>query len=244
MLTIYDANNYVRRQFEVGKSVSDVFHQITAGSARPIVVWDGYGANAHRREIYPDYKKGRKPAGENIYENFKLLGALLELSDAIQIKVDGWEADDVIYSLCMDLDGEPVRVHSTDLDLAAIPNLVTDREKFPVDRNEIPLYKACVGDKSDNIPGIKGFGQKTWENLSPIDREMLGALLSGEELNPDDINMPAAPKNWIKENLELARAYFQVVALQYVPSDEVDKGTIYGKANYAEATRIMKDFLL
>jgi len=153
------------------------------------VVWEG-GGSSRRRAIYPDYKKGKKPARMNrFYEQDipdtqrnrnKQIAALISMMKNLpicQVYVGDCEGDDVIGYLCKyKLRNESKVIISSDQDYY---QLLNDKTRiFRLGRKEIVSYedilglvgvssnnyciaKAAVGDSSDNISGIKGAGYKT-----------------------------------------------------------------------------------
>ena len=165
MLHIYDANNVFRRVIETdssGRPHRQFLAEIQSCEGVPIVVWDGKGSLQKRRDIYPEYKRNREPAAENIYAAMDLMKKILELSKAIQIEVPGYEADDVIAALTIKNEKYLPWIHSTDRDLTALPAYRIDAKPVCEDRFLVPIYKTLVGDPSDNIPGLPGFGEKAW----------------------------------------------------------------------------------
>jgi len=135
-----------------------------------------------RAEIFPAYKAQRpEPETTEIYQK-KLLYKQLMNRGYPMARVDGAEGDDVIATLAR-IYGESwpeVWLVGADKDLA---QCVTDnvlqlvpkhgerpehfrgpkevKEKFGVTPEQMPLWLALVGDKGDNVPGVKGIGQVT-----------------------------------------------------------------------------------
>ena len=161
---------------------------------RVYVVWEG-GGSKRKRDLYPDYKKGRRPAKMNRYyedipdsienRNFqiKILVALLSNFPITQIYVEGSEADDAIgYMAKYKLSNQNIVVISSDHDFY---QLISDRliiwsptlksfvnekkviERFNVHPNNFCLAKSISGDTSDNIPGVKGVSFKTLSKYFP-----------------------------------------------------------------------------
>jgi 5'-3' exonuclease len=133
-----------------------------------------------RKEVYPEYKAGREePTTTERYQKRELYQRLEERGFQMA-RLQGQEADDVIATLAR-IYGEScpdVWLVGADKDLA---QCVTDnvrilcpphgdraeefrgpkevKAKYEVWPAQIPLWLALVGDKSDNIPGVKGIGQ-------------------------------------------------------------------------------------
>lgn len=169
---IYDCNNYVRIKAETSLSGSFIRSLIEEANrdsddVLKYYVFDGPNANAYRREFYPEYKKTRKLPTDNFFENLKWFKELLGYCkpNVCTIQLDGYEADDVIADIAYWF--REVTIFSTDKDLLQI----TDA-KLPMANNEweepefILTRKVLCGDPSDNIKGLKGFGETTWKNLT------------------------------------------------------------------------------
>lgn len=140
------------------------------------------GKPTFRHNQYADYKAGRKPAPDELKTQFPLARELFELFGFKVFEKDGFEADDIIGTMAKlgnenDLE---VVIYSGDRDLLqlinnhttvhltkkgvteiAIMNEQTLYEEFEVTPSQIKDLKGLMGDSSDNIPGIKGIGEKT-----------------------------------------------------------------------------------
>lgn len=132
-----------------------------------------------RHEIFPEYKATRAKMPDDLRAQ---LGKIRELVDAFNIprlEMEGYEADDVLGSIariCADK-GMGIKIVTGDRDLLQLvnartavylagddQNYVTDQDvirKLGVRPDQVVDYKAIVGDKSDNIPGVPGVGEKT-----------------------------------------------------------------------------------
>ncbi len=139
------------------------------------VAFDPRGGS-FRKRIFEEYKAGRDAMPEDLAAQLPLLDDLLEAFRIPKIVVDDFEADDVIATLVKEVpEDTQVSVISTDKDLM---QLVSDRvtmvdtakdrrigpseveERFGVPPAQILDLRALVGDPSDNIPGVKGIGEK------------------------------------------------------------------------------------
>lgn len=174
---LYDCNNYVRVKSETsfsGSFVRDLITEANTGNDLKFYIFDGKNCNDYRRSFYPQYKMTRKAPIDNFFENLKWFHELLMFAkpNVGVVQVDGYEADDVIAHMAKMFD--EVVVMSTDKDLLQIPN-----SKQPMANNEwesrdlIFTRKVLVGDPSDNISGIKGFGDTSWKSLVDDDKYSL-----------------------------------------------------------------------
>ncbi len=160
-----------------------------------IIAWDGKDGSIKRRLIYKNYKDNRKPLKPIYsldlsqteersirYVQLALLKNILKDVSLFQIEINELEADDVISYIVNEkfLNSKKI-IYSTDKDFYQLLNnnviiynsrkiitcnkLLNDHNIFY--ENYI-LYKVLCGDKSDNIDGIKGFGEKTVVKLFPF----------------------------------------------------------------------------
>ena len=124
------------------------------------------------------YKQNRKSADPVLAQQFQHIYKSIEAMNICSVKTVGYEADDLIATLCYELhrDNEII-VASSDKDMNQL--LVYDNvkiynpakkiffdsedclEKFKIHPHDFTFYQAFVGDASDNIQGIKGVGPKT-----------------------------------------------------------------------------------
>ena len=147
------------------------------------VAWDKKGTNIQKRkDIYPEYKAGRKPAPPDFYEQIPILHELLNAFGWPLYEIDGYEADDIMATFSREASEKGISTDliTSDLDalqalgpnvqVYALKNGLSNLEKFDVKSfeekygikvNQFLDYKSLVGDSSDNIPGVAGIGKKT-----------------------------------------------------------------------------------
>jgi DNA polymerase-1 len=142
---------------------------------RVIVVFDARGPT-FRHELYDAYKANREAQPEDLTIQFPIVRELVDAYRIPVISVPEFEADDVIATLVERApEDAQISIVSTDKDLM---QLVSDRvtlldgvkdrrygpseveERFGVRPDHILDLRALVGDPSDNIPGVKGIGEK------------------------------------------------------------------------------------
>jgi len=157
---IIDANNLMHRLIHSSPFPLHAFMYAVLGAQYPIVVWDGYNALAERRKIYPEYKvnRNKKPKDPITYEAMDIAREICNNLECIQVRCDGFEADDVVAAMVTKLGKDNVTfIHSNDIDLAGfdIPTLYTK----PVP-DHLKLYKTLVGKSSDNVKGLRLFGER------------------------------------------------------------------------------------
>ena len=142
-----------------------------------VVVFDAKG-KTFRDELFEEYKSHRPPMPDDLRSQIEPIHAIVRAMGLPLLIVDGVEADDVIGTLARDYGarGRPVVISTGDKDMAqlvddniTLVNTMTDTrldprgvaDKFGVGPELIVDYLALVGDKSDNIPGVPGIGEKT-----------------------------------------------------------------------------------
>lgn len=159
------------------------------------VFWDDTHKSLWRREVYPDYKANRKSQfpgmGQFLHRQFAYCLSVLEPMGLKQYLRDGQEADDLLYAFCASTT-DRCAVISGDGDLLQIPQAMSHVDLFgpnAKDRGEgpkeVPPYfvvvkKALMGDKSDNIAGYAGIGEKRSTDLA-MDESKLTAFLNSEK---------------------------------------------------------------
>lgn len=134
-----------------------------------------------RHEKYLDYKGGRNETPDDLKKQFSVAKKLVPLMGIKCFEIDNYEADDIIgtYSKMALIDPEfETTIVSSDKDLLQLINEETEvkllKQKDYIRMNEetfIDTYgikpirmidlKGLMGDASDNIPGVKGIGEKT-----------------------------------------------------------------------------------
>lgn len=233
---VVDGNNYARILFEAdtsGQAVRRLFTDIAYNNRPTIVVFDGKNAKAARRAIFPGYKVGRLPAPDQFYRVMDFWQELLTHTHAIQIKVEGFEGDDVIHHLAHNTDG-PLEIDSTDGDFCAFTNERVTQPKAPALKSlrpqDVRLYKTLVGDTSDKIPGIKNFGPKGFESLTELVKTNIIGFLEGtgpwlNHLSRDSHN------EWAYQNPELLRAFWKVAGFLPMRADQISANMTFGKVN-------------
>lgn len=141
------------------------------------VVFDA-GRETFRNQLYRDYKGNRPDTPADLIPQFPYFRKLLEAMNIAVLEMEGFEADDLIATLARHFSsrGNEVVIVSGDKDLMqligkSVRLLDTTkekwigveevREKFGVEPEKVVEVMALMGDSVDNIPGVKGIGEKT-----------------------------------------------------------------------------------
>ena len=149
-----------------------------------------------RDELFPEYKATREKMPEDLRPQIDRIRELVDTFNIPRAEMDGYEADDVLGSLARWAanQGLAVKIITGDRDLLQlVDNLITVslpegslsdskdyfredvKEKLGVWPEQVVDLKAMIGDRSDNIPGVYGVGEKTaiklleeYQNLDQI----------------------------------------------------------------------------
>jgi len=132
-----------------------------------------------RDEIFPEYKGTREKMPDDLRPQIERIRQMVDAFNIPRLEMDGYEADDVLGSVARIAAGQGlgVKIITGDRDLLQLVNertavylagddqtYITDQDvikKLGVRADQVVDYKAIVGDTSDNIPGVRGVGEKT-----------------------------------------------------------------------------------
>jgi DNA polymerase I len=183
-----------------------------------LVVWDA--GMSGREVVYDEYKAGRRERPDLLAEQWPHLHPLVESFGYRNVKVSGYEADDVIATLAREAheQGIEVTIVTGDRDLFQLvePGVrvmatgrgITDTkiydrdailDRYGIPPELIPDFVGLKGDTSDNIPGVPGIGDKTASQLLQEWGDLEGVLS-----NIDSISGAKRKQN-LTENTEAAR---------------------------------------
>jgi len=141
------------------------------------------GRKTFRNELFPEYKGHRPDAPSELKSQFALVEELVNSLGIKQVKIEGYEADDVIGTVSRITELHPdmnTLVVTGDKDLLQVVSSSTTvmlmkkgisenikytpelfRSTYGLEPLQMIDLKGLMGDTSDNIPGIKGVGEKT-----------------------------------------------------------------------------------
>src|SRR4051794_39277507 len=168
-----------------------------------LVVWD---AGMSGREVeYEDYKAQRKARPDLLSEQWPHMQPLVEAFGYENLRLEGYEADDVIASIAgrAAAKGIDVMVVTGDRDLFQLiddgrvrvmatsrgitETKVYDRQavidRYGIPPELIPDFVGLKGDTSDNIPGVPGIGEKTAAQLLQEYGDLEGVLANIDKVS-------------------------------------------------------------
>jgi DNA polymerase-1 len=218
-----------------------------------VVAWDA--GTSGRTEVYDLYKANRKSRPDLLREQWPHLMPLVEAFGYTNVKVEGYEADDVIASMvraareqgievmvvtgdrdAYQLVADGVRVMSTSRGITEtkIYDVAAVEERYGVPPELITDMMGLRGDTSDNIPGVPGIGEKTATQLLQQFGSLDGVLDSVEEISG------AKRKQNLVEHADDARLSKQLATLNY----EIETGVDLAQAMGTEPDRgALRDFM-
>jgi DNA polymerase-1 len=177
------------------------------------LVWDSKGTTV-RHEMYQAYKATRQAAPSDLFDQKELIVKFADLINLKQVAQQGVEADDLMYSLAHDVtkQGYTAVFVTSDKDMRQALSdtiIIFDpfkeqfiglddfQTKMGFGVEKFPFYFALLGDSSDNIPGVKGIGEKgatelvqqfdslddMYKNLNTVTKERTRTLLQEQKDN-------------------------------------------------------------
>jgi DNA polymerase I len=210
------------------------------GSQPTVVAWDA--GMSGREEVSTEYKAGRRERPDLLREQWPHMHPLVEAFGYRNVKVEGYEADDVIATLAhqarekgievmvvtgdrdmFQIVGDGVRVMATSRGITETKLYdrqgVIDRYGIPPER--IPDFYGLKGDTSDNIPGVPGIGDKTASDLLQRFGDLETVLASIDEISG------AKRKENLANHADDARMSKELAKIQEDVPVEIDVEEIY-----------------
>jgi 5'-3' exonuclease len=170
-----------------------------------VVAWDVKRNETNRKNLFEGYKETRAELPPPLIQQYETLMPLLDQLGVAQMSLAGHEADDVIGALAKKWSEEkqkPCYIYSNDRDLLqlldehisqiiavksrgdAVYSLKHFQEEFGIHPSQWIDVKALLGDKSDNVPGVAGVGEKAALPLIQQYGSVEGVYEKLEELDP------------------------------------------------------------
>lgn len=234
MITLFDLSAEFWRNYFATRSDVDAYSLTIekiqfyrAEFPQTIVVCDG--PRCIRYEWYPEYKANRDAKPQDALDSLRAIKEQVASWGAPIVEVEGYEADDVIATLCEQAWPDDVQVVTGDKDLAQLISetcqLVGKRgpmrtkeciEKFGVKPHQIRDWLALVGDVADNIPGCPQTGPGRARDL--LQRfETLDAILAAARADvPEKDNDVLKVRGVGKKTLDSLKAWDPSLALKLV----------------------------
>lgn len=175
-----------------------------------IIAWDG-PKKTFRHEANPDYKAQRPDLADDFVDQIKVIKSLTHELGLACYQIDGYEADDVIYTLAHKFPSDYLTIFTSDKDIKQLLQKDNVKISDPM-KNTSYTYKdfvqeygfepscmvdyiSLIGDSADNLKWIKGIGPKTakdliqkyctiddiYENISQIQASISSKLIADKD---------------------------------------------------------------
>jgi len=170
-----------------------------------------------RHDIYPEYKAHRAEMPDELRSQMERVRQVVETLDIPAFELEGYEADDLLGTLARQAgeQGVDTLIVTGDMDLLQLVDertrVLTSRwrfsdtvvydlegvkQRYGLPPTQLVDFKAIIGDKSDNIPGVYGVGEKTgvkllqqygqletiYEHLDEVQTRFRNKLKEGREM--------------------------------------------------------------
>ena len=205
-----------------------------------------------RNEIYKEYKENRESMPDDLRSQIPILYNLIDALGISRIVLENYEADDIVGTIAERNKKENIKtiIYSPDKDILQLvdENVIVVasnkdnelmeynsdmvKEKRGVYPNQIIDLLALMGDASDNIPGVKGVGEKTalklleeyksldgiYENIDSIKGKIQEKLLESKDMAYMSYKLAT-----IERNIEGFNLDYNEIASNKINIDEVNK---------------------
>ncbi|MGB7859948.1 MAG: DNA polymerase, partial [Acidimicrobiia bacterium] len=189
------------------------------------VAWD-VSRKTFRTEQYPEYKAQREKAPDHFRSQLPLMDEVLQALQISQLRLEGFEADDIIASLtdravhdgwevlivtgdrdAFQLVGGPVKVLYTRRGISdtVLADEVWIEDRYGISPSQYVEYAALRGDNSDNLPGVPGVGEKTAAKLIAEHGSIDGVYEAITTFTPKLIENLAATREQVFLNRQLMK---------------------------------------
>lgn len=187
------------------------------------MVFDSKG-DVFRNDIYPEYKANRTEPPEDLVPQFAKIFETVDAFNITRIQLEGFEADDLMGTIAKEVSKDDVEVVLVTGD-KDFTQLVTDKvtlldtmknketripevvEKYGVSPERVIDVFTLMGDSVDNIPGVKGIGEKTAVSL-------ISSFGSFDELLKHLDELTPRQKSLIEEHLDMAHLSKELVTIK------------------------------
>ena len=217
-------------------------------------------APTFRHKMYDGYKATRHGMPEELAQQMPVLKELLADLGYRAVTAEGWEADDILGTLAAacdarkddcylatgDRDSLQLVSESTTVLLAATvmgrsKTVVMDedaiQEKYGLAPKQLIEVKSLMGDTSDNIPGVKGIGEKTALSLV----QTFGSL-EGVYQNIDDKRIKPKQREHLLEDKSMAELSHTLGTIRTdAPIDTAEGSYTVGEGNKPAAVRLLQE---
>ena len=216
-----------------------------------------------RHEKYKDYKAGRIATPDELKVQMPIAKEILTDMGIKYYEIDGYEADDILGTFAKYCDEEPdfigtivssdkdlLQLISNDIDIKLLKqkdhiryNMESFKEDYGIDPINIIDLKSLMGDSSDNIPGVKGIGEKTALKLLHEYKSLDGIYENIDSIKGSTHDKLVNDKENAYNSYELATIYKDVpldITIDDLKVKEPDTESLYKKYEELEFYSLIK----
>lgn len=203
---------------------------------------------------YKEYKAKRKKMPDELSLQMPYIKKITEAFGIKIVEIEGYEADDVIYTFAKkaEREGLDVVIFTFDKDIMQVINnnikvfnmhskgseWIDEKgviEKFGVKPEFLPSFLSLTGDSSDNISGIKGIGKKNALSLIN-DFGNIDNIVENIEIIKNE-----ETRKILSENIELIRNNYRLIKMNEIPIDTNLKETRLKEKNLEVLKKIFRE---
>ena len=223
-------------------------------------------APTFRHKMYDGYKATRHGMPEELAQQMPVLKELLADLGYRTVTAEGWEADDILGTLAAacaarqddcflatgDRDSLQLVSDTTTVLLAATvmgrsKTVTMDvdaiHEKYGIEPKQLIEVKSLMGDTSDNIPGVKGIGEKSAITLIQKYGSLAGVYAHLDD-TADKTIKPKQREHLVEDRAMAELSYTLGTIRTDAPIDTAEGAYVVGEGNKAEAVRLMQELEL
>jgi len=207
-----------------------------------------------RHRIFKEYKAQRPETPNELVQQLPHIREMIKAFHIRIFEVPGYEADDLIGTIAKESaeKGMDVFIVTADKDMLQlldekikiydpVKDRILDneyvREKFGVGPDKVTEFMALTGDAADNIPGIKGIGEKTAKELLTTFNDLEEILTHTEKIKKEKL------RSLITENADLARLSQKLATIDTsVPIDVDIKEFALKEPDWLKLLSLFKEF--
>lgn len=223
------------------------------------ICWD-LKAPTFRHKAYSEYKAGRKKMPDDLASQIPILKKILSIMNITNVEMEGFEADDLIgtisnmaenadmESLIITGDKDALQLSSNKTKVLITKKGISQfklyddevmKEEYSLTPTQFIDLKGIMGDKSDNIPGIPGVGEKTGIKLLERFDTLENMLSHTSEIEGEKL------KQKIEENAQIALMSKKLATInRNVPIDIRIEDLICREPDFTELRKIYKELEL
>ena len=223
-------------------------------------------APTFRHKMYDGYKATRHKMPDELAAQMPVIRQLLALLGYREVTAEGWEADDILGTLaaacaarsddCFLATGDrdslqlvsdttTVLLATTALGRSKTVTMDVDavKEKYGVTPRQLIDVKSLMGDTSDNIPGVKGIGEKSAFTLIQKYGSLEGVYAHLDDTT--DKTIKPKQREHLAEDRAMAELSYTLGTIRTdAPIDTAEGAYAVGEGNKAEAVRLMQELEL